>query len=360
MPDKADKYGIPLEISDILEALPFYVMLVDEDHLIIKANRAVHEHLGVKPDDIIGKYCPEIVHGLKEPWYACPLEEAAEKGIAVEREAMDEKTKHWIRSAIYPIGKLTPGGKRVFFHMVSDISERKEAEQRAESASSALRTYAAHIVNSQEEERKRIARELHDDTIQTVALLCRKLENISAEGSLSSPAVDELREAKAISEGIMDRLRHLARGIRPPILDDLGIVASIGRLLLDVTQLTGMEGKIQQTGEERRLLPEVEIGIFRIAQEALWNIGRHSRATSVVVTVIFAEDHFGLELSDNGIGFTVPPSLRELSSSGHLGLLGMQERIELVGGKLEIQSSPNKGTKISIVIPISPNGNNIY
>jgi PAS domain S-box-containing protein len=98
---------VELNVSDILEALPFYVMLVDEQHHILQANNAVREHLGLKPEDIVGRYCPEVVHGLKEPWYACPLEEAVEKGQAVEREALDEKSGRWIKSAIYPTRKFT-------------------------------------------------------------------------------------------------------------------------------------------------------------------------------------------------------------------------------------------------------------
>ena len=117
-----NKNDLPLEISDILEALPFYVMLVDEKHQILQANSATQRALGMKPEDIVGKHCPEMIHGTKEPWYACPLEEAVEKGQAIEREAIDQKTGHWIRSAIYPTGKLTPDGQKIFFHMVSDIT----------------------------------------------------------------------------------------------------------------------------------------------------------------------------------------------------------------------------------------------
>lgn len=357
-PDKLDlkkaaiNAGIPLEISDILDALPFYVMVVDEEHHILQANRAVQDELGLKPEAVIGKYCPEVIHGVKEPWYACPLEEALKKGQPIEREAIDQKTGRWIRSAVYPIERLTQDGRKVFFHMVSDITDRKEAEQQAENARIALKTYAAHMVNSQEEERKRIGRELHDDTIQNLSLLCRKLENISTSAPLSPPVVEGLHQAREIGEGLLQGLRGHIRDIRPPILDDLGIVASIRRLILDLTERTDIEGKITLSGDERRLSSEVETGVYRIAQEALWNVEHHSKATNVVVTVTFADCQFRLDVKDNGVGIDFPVSLTALSANGHLGLLGMQERAELLGGKLEIQSNPGKGTLVSIIVPI--------
>ena len=118
--------------SDILEALPFYAMLVDEQHCILEANSAVRRQLGLDPEDIAGKYCPTVVHGLDEPWHACPLEEAVETGQAVEREAFDEGSGRWVTSVIYPTGRLTQDGRSIYFHTVADISERKETEAATE------------------------------------------------------------------------------------------------------------------------------------------------------------------------------------------------------------------------------------
>ncbi|HEY5113535.1 MAG TPA: PAS domain-containing protein, partial [Coriobacteriia bacterium] len=103
---QASGADLGLRVSDILEALPFYAMLVDEQHHILEANSAVRGQLGLDPKAIVGKYCPTVVHGLDQPWYACPLEEAAVTGQAVEREAFDQESGRWIRSGIYPIGRL--------------------------------------------------------------------------------------------------------------------------------------------------------------------------------------------------------------------------------------------------------------
>lgn len=216
-----------------------------------------------------------------------------------------------------------------------------------------LKAYAAFVLRGQEEERQRMARELHDETIQTLVLLCRRLGSVeTTSGSLPSSTIKELREARKTAEEIVKDLRDFARALRPPILDDLGIVTSIRRLVLDFTERSGIKGQLKAVGEEQRLPRDTEIGLFRIAQEALWNVERHSRATEMVVTVTFAEYEAGLNIRDNGIGFNVPPVLGAFSASSQLGLLGMQERAELLGGKLEVQSSPEKGTTVIVSIPI--------
>ena len=116
-------------IQGVLDALPFYVLLVDADHHILLANKAVRRGLGVDPEQIIGGYCPKVVHGLDHPFPGCPLEEAVEKGCAIERELFDPNIGRWMRSAVYPTGLRTPEGQVVFCHMVHDITEHKQAEE---------------------------------------------------------------------------------------------------------------------------------------------------------------------------------------------------------------------------------------
>lgn len=212
-----------------------------------------------------------------------------------------------------------------------------------------LRAYAAYILRAQEEERQRIARELHDETIQTLVLLCRQLDNVGSKNNASPSSIKrELAKARKITEEAVRELRDFAKALRPTALDDLGVVTSIRRLLTDCAERTGIRTQLKLTGEERRLSRDIELGMFRITQEALWNTERHSRATRVVVTITFSKDEVRMKIKDDGLGFNVPPNL---GTSGHLGLLGMQERAELLGGKWEIQSSPGKGAVTTVSIP---------
>ncbi|MBI2165058.1 MAG: PAS domain-containing sensor histidine kinase [Chloroflexi bacterium] len=215
-----------------------------------------------------------------------------------------------------------------------------------------LRAYAAHILRAQEDERKRIAQELHDETVQTLVLLCRQLDAVEISGnSFPVTAMEELRKARQTVEGVVGGLRDFARALRPPTLEDLGLLTSVRRLLLDLTERTQTRTRLQVEGNERRLPADAELGLFRIVQEAVRNVERHSRASQVTATIAFNEGSIRLTVLDNGVGFRLPPG-GNFAGSGQLGLLGMQERAQLLGGHLEIQSTPGKGTRVSFILPL--------
>ncbi|MFC1979158.1 PAS domain-containing protein, partial [Chloroflexota bacterium] len=169
--------NIELKIAEVMDALPFYALIVDEDHNILQANAAVQAHLGADPKDIVGKYCPRVIHGLDEPFEGCPLEDSVESGQPVEKELLDVPSGFWFNSAIYPIPGATVNGKSVYFHMVTDITARKKAEKQLEASQKELRSLLTHVQSVREEERKRIARDLHDETAQVVASLITIIEN---------------------------------------------------------------------------------------------------------------------------------------------------------------------------------------
>jgi PAS domain S-box-containing protein len=120
---------IKFDVQMLLDAIPFYVMLVDGEHNILFTNRALKADLGLDPEKIIGGYCPKVVHGIDEPYPGCPLEEALEQGRGIEREFFNSETGRWVSSAIYPTGSRTVEGRPIFLHFISDITERKQAEE---------------------------------------------------------------------------------------------------------------------------------------------------------------------------------------------------------------------------------------
>jgi signal transduction histidine kinase len=218
-----------------------------------------------------------------------------------------------------------------------------------------VKAYAMHVINAQEEERQRIGRDLHDESIQSLVLLCQEIDEIRRIPSLPSAAVEKLREARKTVEQTATGLRNFTRGLRPPILDDLGMVAAIRKLLLDFMDRNSTEGQLKVLGKERRLLPDLELGMFRITQEALSNIEHHARATNVAIIIAFESKEVCLDILDNGIGFSMPVHQSNVAAN-RLGLIGMRERAEQLGGKLEIQSSLGKGTRIKATIPLLSNG----
>lgn len=216
-----------------------------------------------------------------------------------------------------------------------------------------LRTYGAYVVRVHEDERQRLARELHDGTIQELMLLCHRLDDVERDAAALSPeAIEGLREARNTAAEIVKDMRDFARSLRPPTLDDLGMVTSIRRLVRDLEERSEIRGRHKVIGEERRLSPDVELGMFRIAQEALRNIERHAEATRASITIAFGKDKVKLEVRDNGAGFVADRASGEPGGGTRLGLVSMRERAELLGGTLEVQSGPRNGTRVAASIPV--------
>jgi signal transduction histidine kinase len=205
-------------------------------------------------------------------------------------------------------------------------------------------------ITAQEEERKRIARELHDDTSQALTSLVvglKVLEGLHDPGQIRAQ-VAELRELAA---GTLDSVHGLALELRPSVLDDLGLVAAVQRHVATQTRRQGVEVDFHTTGlDGKRLGPETEMAVYRIIQESLANVSRHSRATAASVILECRRDTLVAIVEDNGRGFDVGALL---ASEQSLGLHGMRERSLLVGGKLTIESSPGGGTTVFVQIPLS-------
>ena len=211
-------------LGDILDSLPFYALLVDEDHYILQANNAVLTQLGMTPGEVVGRYCPKVVHGIDGPFHGCPLEEALEKDEGVGREVFDEHSERWLRSAIYPTAALTPEGKKVLFHMVTDITDQKPAEAQLRVAHERLRSLSTHLESVREEERRKLARDLHDETSQDLTSLSAHLEAVAQTlpaNAGKSRAL--LRTAQDLSVRVLDEMSGLIYELRPAQLDDLGL-----------------------------------------------------------------------------------------------------------------------------------------
>lgn len=342
------------DLLDILDALPFYVLLVDSDHYIIHANKTVQAQLGLDPKQIVGSYCPKVIHGIDTPFFGCPLEEAAAKGQAVEREVFDSKSGRWLMSAVYPTQRYTQNGKRVFFHLVTDITERKQAEEQLRASHERLRILSAHLETIREDERKRIARDLHDETSQLVASLSAHLEaaaNLLPATESKAKAV--IKKAQELSVSILDELHRVIYELHPFLLDDLGLVAATESLIDNTLKTARVKVKFRATGNIRRLDRQIEITLYRVIQEALSNIIMHAAAKNVGVNIRFQKKSIKVCITDDGIGFEIKEDIDGKPSG--FGIRGMRERIELINGNLNIRSSLGSGTEITIEVP-SENG----
>jgi len=225
--------------------------------------------------------------------------------------------------------------------------ELTEMSRKVQAAQEGLRDYIGAITSAQEEERLRLARELHDDTIQSVIALKQRVQ-LAQKSVKDQPTRRTLSELETLSEQTIENLRRMTRALRPIYLEDLGLVTALEMLARETSQNNSLDVDFQKSGEEQRLSHEVELAYYRIAQEALNNVVRHSQAKHADLHISFGEGEIELEVSDNGIGFNMPKSPTDFAPNGHFGLLGIRERADLIGASLEVESAPGKGTKLTI------------
>ena len=209
------------------------------------------------------------------------------------------------------------------------------------------------VVTAQEEERKRISHELHDQIGQLLTALLIQLQLL--ERDLNEPPLkDRVKMLKQLAEEISIHLHHIAWELRPPALDELGLLAALERVTEEWSRRFNIPCEFEVNGTfNGQIEPEVAIGVFRIVQESLTNIAKHAKATHARVTVQQENGELVVTVEDNGIGFRVKDIMRHPDENKRLGLLGMMERAAMLSGKLDIESKPGKGTKVQLRIPLT-------
>jgi signal transduction histidine kinase len=226
-------------------------------------------------------------------------------------------------------------------------------------AQRSLHGYIGSITAAQEDERRRLARELHDDTLQALIALKQRVQlaQLELQPSLkpATPESAELNEISSLTEQTIENLRRLTGALRPVYLEDLGLVPALEMLARETGQGMGITVGFHRQGFERRLEASVELALYRMAQEALSNIARHAQAKQASLSISFSSEGVSLQVSDDGVGFDLPKNPAEYTANGHYGLLGLHERAELIGATLDIRSSPGKGTSLTVTLPnLSP------
>jgi len=238
--------------------------------------------------------------------------------------------------------------------LVTEMSERMRTEQSLEASRGDLRQLAAQLIRVQEEERQRIARDLHDDINQRLALLTIDVEAL--ERQLSTAPTHTLRAVRAIEDRVIelsDDVRHLAHQLHPSILNDLGLSIALQRLVDDFTARTGVKGDF--IDQDSLIIRDEQIAtcLYRVAQESLMNVSRHAKAKQVRIELARLRDGLRLMVSDDGVGFNRD---RQRDKRERLGLLSMKERVALVGGMLDIESAEGEGTRVCAWVPLEKQG----
>ncbi len=271
-----------------------------------------------------------------------------------------------VRTIVRPLQRLadqatqTTGGDLAGLqHDVGGVEEIRQLHQalrdmveRIRGYQESMRDYIDGITQGQEAERARLSRELHDETVQSLVAVGQRLQlaqRAAERGDIPAVAAG-LRRTRELNQQALGELRRTIRALRPLYLEDLGFLPSLEALVREA-QAHGPSIELTVRGEPRRLRKEVELAAFRVVQEALANAVRHAQAQRVSLLAQFAEHSLSLAVADDGTGFAaqVPDALTQ---AGHFGLVGMRERVLLLGGRFEVQSQPGEGTRITAHFPL--------
>lgn len=233
---------------------------------------------------------------------------------------------------------------------LKEIERRRYKEREAD-----RQNYISQILKAQEDERKRLARELHDDTTQTLLAIANDAQaTVIDEGERLDPHVrSRIEDLKDTILQVSGELRRISLDLRPSVLDDVGLAPATKWLVDRLNKETGIKTTLRISGSNRHLSSDIEINIFRFVQEAINNVKRHSEANLVTVNLDFGLEIFKVSVEDNGRGFDIPEVIGKYAVDGKLGIVGMEERAKLIGGTFNIKSRKGKGTIVSIETKIS-------
>lgn len=324
--------------KQLLEEIKGAYLLVQDDKIVL-FNRKMAQLYGCRKGQHNSKFIKRTIVPEEQDRVLDIHSRRLTGQSMLERYETVSLTKDNTRLPIEVTAWLTQYQGRPAVSIVSlDISERNNHQNQ--------------IIRAQEEERKRLAQALHDDTIQELLLIMHRLKDVSdgTHGQLPNNAKESLTEIYLLVEKTMIEIKKFAEDLRPDILDDMGLVSALRWLMDRLSSGEGIKAEMHVLGEERRISSENELAIFRIAQEALSNVRKHASATKVILILKFEEKKVAITISDDGTGFETPAMSNHFTKQRKLGLVGISERVRLLDGKYNIKSTPGKGTVIRVEI----------
>jgi PAS domain S-box-containing protein len=315
------------------------VMILDRQYRIVRANTATLALLDAPREAVLGRSCHTLMHGTGGPVEGCPFARALETKKHEESELFHPQRNAWLLVSADPL--LDEGGEITgVVHSIKDITERKRAEQ-------TVRMLAGQLLTAQEAERRRVAREMHDDLTQRLAGLAIEAAKLERECGPSAVA-DRLRAMKDDLIRLSQDMHSLSRQLHPSILEDLGLVEALRSECGNFSQREGIRVRYAPQAVPPEIPKEVALCLYRIAQEALRNVAKHSGAQEAHVSLTATDEGILLSIEDAGAGF----SPVQVQGKPGLGLASMEERARLIGGDFSLRSRPSQGTLIEVWAPL--------
>ena len=318
-------------------------LMTDGQGLILEANHAAAALLGCRKEFLIGKplglFAVERGRGrfYRALWQLSRRADPREFEVRIGRGPRPRDVA--IRVSLADEGV---GGDARLHWFLRDVTERRRADA---GRADLIRL----LVATQEDERRRVARELHDSVGQLLSALLLAVQGVRGAGPLSPPVQERLDVVQRVADELGRAAHDLAVRLRPTALDDLGLKVALQAFIAEWSGRTGVDAHFQSIGPDTtRFAPEIETALYRVVQEALTNITKHAAARLISVVLERNREDIQVIIEDDGVGFDPARAL----SSGRLGLIGMRERVTLVGGSFQIEAAPGAGALIRVRVPI--------
>lgn len=331
--------------SNLLSNSPNPIIVINPDTSVRYVNPAFENLTGFSSSEVIGRKAPF-------PWWmdgtldkgSKNLRKAMHRGMIRREELFQKKNgkRFWIQMTSVPVN--SDGELKYCLSNWIEITEQKQLREN-------LQFYITEVTRAQEEERRRIAREIHDGAVQALSIVCTECDEILMKNKgLSGEIFRQLKQLRIRIENILEEVRWLSHELRPGLLDHFGLLPSLELLIKEVNKSTDVNCRLELITSERRISSEAELALFRIAQEAMHNVKKHSKATEAVLIIEFHKNKVKLSITDNGCGFKLPKVLSSFACEGKLGLIGMSERTRLLSGSFRVKSAVDKGTEIAVQV----------
>ena len=362
------------QLSAIYENAPLIMMLVDGERRIREMNKLAEQFAGAPAAELIGRRGGEALrclHALDDPegcgfgpfCQDCPVRRTVVETFETGRShhQVEARLPFALEGKLQNItflvctARLAFRGQPQVLVTIQDITKRKQAEEKLRESEDNLRALASQLLTAQERERERISRGLHDELGQSLLVL--KLQAGHIKKSLEQEQVEirrECREMMSHLDRLVDEVRRLARDLSPTMVRDLGLSLALKRIIEEFSRHYDIQTDMHQIEDLKGLFPrETQIGIYRIFQESLTNIGKHAQASQLTIAMQREDGQVVFTVADNGKGFNLDEVMGRDPTTRGLGLMAMQERAHIMGGTLEIKSEEGQGTRITFRIPTS-------
>ena len=364
--------------ADLYDFAPLGYLTLDKNNLVVEANLTICNMLGVDRSELFRKRISDHIDPESQDDFYYHLRETRRSGTKTVGEIKVLKANG---AAFYAQFESLLAGDNSLRIAIIDITEQRQAREvlartrdeleikvqertgqlqeayneilRAQEflkeSNQQLKVFGHRITQIQEAERKRIAYELHDDTAQYLSILKMQLTALVQSNKIQSPeVVEKLKFLEKDADRAFHDVRRYSHELRPSVLDHMGLRASLEQTAEDINKLNHFTLEIEVEGREPRLSEDVKLGFFRIAQEAINNIRKHSKADKAVIHLKFQKKQISMRIIDDGIGFNPKEAKTRSGKKGSLGLLSMKERADLIGARLKIDSLPGKGTTVKV------------